>query len=73
MKDLTEKQEIVLKALKDFINENGYPPSVREMCKVLGKKSPGTVQVMFRILKDKGYIDYEYNRCRTIRILEKED
>lgn len=69
MTDLTEKQEEVFKAIKDYIQGYGYSPTIRELCSITGRKSSGTIHASLKILKRKGYIDYSYNRNRTIRVL----
>lgn len=70
---MTNKQEKLFQAIKKYIDENGYSPTVRELCKMVGVSSPATVQGMLKRLKAKGYIDYVYNRNRTIRIIEEID
>jgi repressor LexA len=72
MKELTSGQEILLNAIKDYINEWGYSPTIRELCQITNKKSPGTIVPMLKRLKRDGYIDYEYNRNRTIRVINNE-
>ena len=72
MKELTSKQEQTLNAIKGYINEWGYSPTIRELCKITHKKSTGTMAVMLKRLKRDGYIDYEFNRNRTIRVLDNE-
>ena len=69
---LTEKQRELFDAIKDYIQENGYSPTIRELCELLGKNSPATIHFGLKILKRKGYIDYVYNRNRTIRIIKGE-
>lgn len=69
MIELTEKQRELYETIKEFIDEHTYSPTVRELCELMGKKSPGTIHPGLKILKRKGYIDYEYNRNRTIRII----
>ena len=69
MRNLTEKQQELYNAIKDFIDEHTYSPTVRELMEILGKKSPGTIHTCLKELKRKGYIDYQYNRNRTIRII----
>lgn len=70
---MTNKQEKLFQAIKKYIDENGYSPTVRELCKMVGASSPATVQGMLKRLKAKGYIDYVYNHSRTIRIIEEID
>lgn len=69
MRDLTEKQQELYETIKEFIDEHTYSPTIRELCELMGGKSPGTIHPGLKILKRKGYIDYEYNRNRTIRII----
>ena len=73
MEDLTLPQLNTFNAIKDFINQYGYSPTVRELCALTGKSSPATIEQHIKILKVKKYIDYIYNRNRTIRIIKKEE
>lgn len=68
---LTEKQELTLNVIKDYIQEHGYSPTIREICVECGVNSPATIHTSLKILKRKGYIDYVYNRNRTIRVLNE--
>ena len=70
MEKLTDKQEIVLDIIKDYIQEHGYSPSIRELCEIVGVNSPATMHYHLKRLKKKGYIDYIFNRNRTIRVIE---
>ena len=67
-KRLTDKDKILLSAIAEFVKENGYPPSVRELCRITGKSSTGTIQARIKSLKQKGYISTTDNGKRTIRI-----
>lgn len=67
---MTEKQEYIYNIIKEFINENGYAPTVREIGKLAGLNSPATVFQHLKKLKVKGYIDYIEEKSRTIRILK---
>lgn len=68
---LTEKQQTILNFLKESINENGYPPTVREV----GDRFNITVKGAYDHLKaieKKGYIKTEQNKSRAIIILDDE-
>lgn len=67
---MTRKQEELYKAIKEFINEKGYAPTVRELCEITDIKSPATTFGKLIILKRKGYITYEKNKSRTIKVLK---
>lgn len=69
MKKLTSKQNIVLDFLKKSIAKNGYPPTVREICKGLNLSSPATVQVHLVNLEEKGYIKKGDSKNRAIELL----
>ena len=70
MEKLTDKQEIVLDIIKGYIQEHGYSPTIREFCEIVGVNSPATMHYHLKRLKKKGYIDYIFNRNRTIRVIE---
>lgn len=72
MKELTKKQDFILNCIKEFINENGYSPSIREICEIASLSSPATVYTHLIQLRKKGYINYVDGKMRTIRILEVE-
>ena len=65
---MTRCQYNVYKVVKEFIQKNGYSPSVREICDILDYSSPATAEAHLKKLKEKGYITYVENRSRTIRI-----
>lgn len=68
---LTEKQYKIYTIIKDFIENKGYSPTVREIGKLAGLSSPATAYHHIEILKDKGYITYISNMYRTIRIVKE--
>lgn len=68
---MTRSQYEVYIAIEDFIKENGYSPSVRELCKITGKNSPGTINVHLHNLKELGFITFIENKNRTIRIIKR--
>lgn len=61
----------VLVFVHDFINENGFSPSVREISKAVGLKSTSTVQAHMDKLDALGYIVKEYGKPRNIRVNEE--
>lgn len=68
---MTRCQYNVYKVVKEFIEKNGYSPSVREICDILGYSSPATAETHLQKLKDKGYITFIEKRSRTIRIIKE--
>ena len=70
---VTSNNLIVLEAIKKFISEKGFSPTVRDLCAVLGLKSPATVHWHLRKLKSKGLIDYNENKARTITVKKRKE
>ena len=68
---LTESQMNLYIAIRDYIEEYGFSPTLRDLGKILGKNSTATIWARLKILKRKGYIDYIYNRNRTIKITKE--
>ena len=59
-----------LYAVLDFINEysedNGFPPTVRDMCRELGIKSTATAYDYINRLRDKGLLDKAEGKKRAV-------
>lgn len=68
---LTIKQKQLLKAIEWFINENGYPPTIQELCKLVGNNAKSTVFAKLTELERKKYISTVNGKARTIKILKK--
>jgi repressor LexA len=67
---ITKRQKQVLKAINDFIINNNYSPSVRELASVLNIKSTVTIQGHLDKLQEKGYIERNKNMSRTLHNLK---
>ncbi len=70
MEKLTFQQARVLEAIRQYIREVGYPPSVRELGKRLGLKSTATVHSHLRTLERKGYLRRTAQKSRAFTIVE---
>lgn len=70
MKDrsLTSRQGEILGFLKDFIMENGYPPSLRDICARFNIKGPQNAGKHLFALERKGYIKRSSNVSRGIEV-----
>lgn len=66
----TDKQQRVLDYVKEQIKEQGYAPSVREICKALDLKSTSTVHGYLARLKKKGLIAKDDMKSRTIKLVD---
>lgn len=67
-KGLTKRQEAILQFVMDYIQREGYPPSIREIGKEFGIGSLRGVTVHLDALSRKGYIE-RANTPRSIRIM----
>ena len=64
---LTDNERKVFEFIKDRIEE-GYPPTVREICAHFGYKSTSTAHRYINLLADKGYLEKGANQNRAIRL-----
>lgn len=71
--DLTQKQIEILLYIKSEIQRQGYPPSVRDICKGVGLKSTSTVHGYLEKIEAKGYIRKDPTKPRAIEILERSE
>jgi len=63
---LTKKQEEVLFLIRKFLRDKGYPPTVRELASLTGRKSTSGVQKLLNALEKKGHIKKVPGRSRGI-------
>ena len=71
LKPLTDKQRAVYECIVKCIEENGFPPTVREICSQLGLNSPSTAQLHLNTLEKHGLITREGSKNRAIRLVDK--
>ncbi len=58
----------VLEYIKHYIEDNGFPPTVRDMCRDLGIKSTATAYDYINRLKDEGYLAKAENKKRAVAV-----
>ncbi|MDD4178605.1 MAG: transcriptional repressor LexA [Candidatus Margulisbacteria bacterium] len=63
-----EKEQAIFEYIKNYINDRGFPPSIREVCRAAGFASPRTGQKYLEELESQGYIQRE-NKPRGIKLL----
>ena len=69
---MSEEQHVVYLMIKQFIKDNGYSPTIREICELTGRSSPGTIHFHLKHLKALGYINYKKGKSRTIRVIKSD-
>ena len=64
-----EKQQNVYESIMQYQRVNGYAPTIREICKMVGVASTSSVYAHLKILEEKGYIARKLDASRAIAIL----
>lgn len=67
MQKLTLRQKKVLDFIRASIDENGYPPTLREIGTFMGIRSTNGVNDHLRALERKGYLTRKDMKSRTLR------
>lgn len=67
--ELTARQRNILDYLVEHINEQGYPPSMREIGEFFGIRSTNGVSDHLRALERKGFISRSAQKGRGIQVL----
>ncbi|MEJ2737925.1 MAG: transcriptional repressor LexA [Anaerolineae bacterium] len=70
-KDLSERQKKILDFLQDFIRENRFPPTIREIGEKVGISSTSVVKYNLDALESKGYIERDPEISRAIRLVNE--
>ena len=70
MGDGKDKQSEIYEFLKNYTENKGYPPSVREICEAVSLKSTSTVHGHLKRLEKKGLIKRDPSKPRALEIAE---
>lgn len=68
-RSVTVRQQVVYDCLCDFIATHEYPPTVRELCDLVGCASPSTVQAHLEQLQAAGLISRDPTKARALKVL----
>jgi repressor LexA len=69
-KGLSERQKKILEVLETFQDENGYPPSIREICAEADISSTSVVNYYLEQLEEMRYIERDRRISRGVRLLK---
>ena len=69
MEKLSRMQQKVYDYIVKCVTEQGYPPSVREICAELDFKSPSTAHFHIKNLEERGYIERRAGKGRAIALV----
>ena len=62
--------EEIYNYIRDFVDDNGFPPSVREIAEKFNIKSTSTVHYYLEKLRNRGMISQDANKKRAFTVLQ---
>ena len=69
MAKITDKDTEILDFIYKQLSQNGYPPTVREICTAVNLSSPATVHARLNKLEEAGIIEKSSTKNRTMRLV----
>ena len=69
--NLTQAQNELYGWIKEYMKTFQHSPSIRQMMKAMGLKSPAPIQSRLKHLQEKGYISWQEGKARTMRIVDE--
>ena len=69
MRSLSERQNAMLKFIREFVHRHGYPPSIRDIAAAVGISSTSVVDYNLRILEKEGYLRRAPDVSRGLELL----
>lgn len=70
---IDEKMELVYNFVTNYVDENGFPPSVREICSELSIKSTATTYYYLEKLQERGLLKKTKSKNRALEVVNKKD
>lgn len=67
---MTEKQHEILVMINEYIEKEGIPPTIREICDISGLSSTSTVHGHIKMLQKEGYITMRNGSPRSMRVIK---
>ncbi len=65
---LSERQQKILEFLNQYVEENGYPPSIREIGAATGTSSTSVVSYNLKRLEERGYLNRDRQVSRGLKL-----
>ena len=66
--NINDTQMKIFEYIQIFLSENGYSPTVRDICEGTGIRSTSTVHAHLKRLRESGKLNYDAGRRRAISI-----
>ena len=70
-KNLTDAQNELYGWIRNYMREFQHSPSIRQMMLAMGLKSPAPIQSRLRHLQQKGFINWQEGKARTLQLVEE--
>ncbi|MFP4004894.1 MAG: hypothetical protein ACLFV8_14055 [Alphaproteobacteria bacterium] len=70
---LTKRQAECLRAIETLTERLGHAPSIREIAREMGNKSPTRVHYLLGLLKERGRVTWIPAKRRSIRVIPDRD
>ena len=70
-KNLSQAQNELYEWIKDYMRNFQHSPSIRQMMQAMGLKSPAPIQSRLRHLQEKGFINWQEGKARTLQIVDE--
>ncbi len=70
--DLSERQQRILAFLEEYLDEHGYPPSIREICQACGISSTSVADYNLKALEQKGYLRRNADISRGLELVGRD-
>ncbi len=71
MKDLSRRQQAILEFIENFLDENDYPPTIRDIQAELGISSTSVVDYNLKVLESHNLIRRNRNISRGIELVNR--
>ena len=68
---LTDAQNELYAWIKNYVRDFQHSPSIRQMMKAMGLKSPAPIQSRLKHLQEKGFISWQEGKARTMQIVDE--
>jgi len=69
MADLTSKQRSILDYIQNYVKEQGFPPTLRDICKKFSIKSTNGARYHLHRLRNLGYLEIDEGKSRGVRMI----
>lgn len=73
MKKLDNPQQAIYDYIQTYYSENGFPPSVREICRAVGLRSTSTVHTHLKNMEQKGLLTRDPTKQRALTINQRSE